>query len=54
MQSLKEEKDGKPAYDTSNSLQLFVTQGLLETKFSSFYLSAINVFLIHQPFQLPT
>lgn len=43
------------AHNTSpNSLQLFVTQGILETKISSFYSSAINAFLIHQLFQLPT
>lgn len=53
--ALRKKRIASQAYNTSTtSLQLFVTQGILETKTTSLYLSAINAFLIHQLFQLPT
>lgn len=53
--ALRKKRIASRACDTSpNGVQLFVTQGILETKISSLYSSAINAFLIQQLLQLPT
>lgn len=52
--ALRKSRIASQAYDTStNRLQLFVTQEILETKMPSVYSSALNAFLIHQLVQLP-
>lgn len=52
--ALRKIRIASQAYDTStNSLQLFVTQEILETKMSSVYSSGLNAILIHQLVQPP-